>query len=640
MKKLLCFSLGLVLSLILSGPPAQAQEKSLVWQRYDVNLNVQANSDILVEEIQEIAFTGGTFTFGFAAIPLGRVDQIAEVQVSELSSGGERAYSPNSTGEYGFTTNVNGGNLEITWYFPPTRSSTHIYRLRYRVSGGLRIYEGGDQLWWKAIPPDHNFPIRSAKVTVTLPQTFPKEQLQVASYGAPANPPAYTDRGQVVFSAQNIPTDEELEVRVQFPHGLVQGNPPAWQAADDRRQRWGAVVGVIFGALGVMALIGGPLGVYLLWYKRGRDLPVGVAPEYISEPPGDLPAGVVGTLVDEKAELKDIIASITDLARRGALRLEEQQHEGFLGIGSGSEYTFHLADETKATRPYEQTLLKGIFRGQSERRMADLRQKFYTYIPELQQALYAEVAQAGYFPGDPGATRRNWTWLGILSLVLSFVIAFGLLCGLGDYSPLAACPGLALVVTAIGLIIIGPHMPRKTAKGAEEAAKWLAFKRYLQTIEKHGDLAAVKDKFEEFLPYAIAFGLDRSLINKFAAIDTPAPSWWGPVLVPRPGYGYGYPHHSYGGGMGPSSGPAGGPPGPLAGEGGQIPTLTGMSEGVGTSLASMSRSLGAMLNSAGSTLASTPPPKSSGSGGWSGGGWSGGGFSGGGGGGGGSRGFG
>jgi hypothetical protein len=55
----------------------------------------------------------------------------------------------------------------------------------------------------------------------------------------------------------------------------------------------------------------------------------------------------------------------------------------------------------------------------------------------------------------------------------------------------------------------------------------------------------------------------------------------------------------------------------------------------------MSDGLGAMLNSASSTLTSTPPAQtSSGSGGWSGGGFSGGGFSGGGGGGGGSRGFG
>jgi uncharacterized membrane protein YgcG len=212
------------------------------------------------------------------------------------------------------------------------------------------------------------------------------------------------------------------------------------------------------------------------------------------------------------------------------------------------------------------------------------------------------------------------------------------MCALGDYSALAICPGLALLASALGLVLVAPHMPRKTSQGAEEAAKWLAFKRYLETIEKHGDLAEVKDKFEEFLPYAIAFGVERSLINKFKTVDTPAPTWWGPVY---PGYGYGHPH--YGGVWGGSStgqAEAGGPPGPLAGEGGGMPTLTGMSEGLGTSLASMSDGLGAMLSSASSTLTSTPPPQTSSSGGWSGGGFSGGGFSGGGGGGGGSRGFG
>lgn len=634
------FWLGLFLAFILILPGmnvAQAQEKTLYWQRYDVNLTVQPNSDILVEETQQIVFTSGAFTFGFAAIPLDRVERITDLQLSEIINGSERPYTPNSTGQYGFTTNINEGDLEITWYFPPTSNSEHTYILRYRVIGGLRIYPEGDQVWWKAIPPDHNFPIRESRVTVTLPQTFPKDQLTVASYGAQAGEPSYTDQGQVVFTAQNIPADQELEVRVQFPHGAVQGSPPAWQAADDQRRQWGPVVGVLFGGLGLAILLGGPLAVYALWYKRGRDLPVGVVPEYISEPPGDLPAPIAGALVDEKADLQDIIATITDLARRGALRMEEQQKEGFLGIGSGRDFIFRLADESKATRSYEQTLIKGIFSNGTERRMADLRQRFYTYIPTLQAELYDELVRAGFFPSNPNATRRNWMVLGIIILIISFVIACGLLTVLGDFSTLAICPGLALIATALGLLFVAPHMPRKTAKGAEEAAKWLAFKRYLQTIEKHGDLAEVKDKFEEFLPYGIAFGLERSLINKFKAVDTPAPSWWGPVILPR--YGYGYPH--YGGTMGgPSAGPAGGLPGPLAGEGG-MPTLAGMSEGVGASLASMSEGLGAMLSSASSTLVSTPPPQTSSSrGGWSGGGFSGGGFSGGGGGGGGSRGFG
>ena len=627
--------LGLTLALILivgSWGLAQAQEKSLYWQRWDVDIDVQENSDMLVDETQQIVFTSGTFRFGYRAIPLDRVGEITDVQVSEIIDGVERPYTPGSTGEYGFTTSVSDGELQITWYFPPTGNSTHAYIIRYRVVGGLRFYEGGDQVWWKAIAPDHNFPIRSSRVTITLPETIAQDQLIVASYGAEATT-YYGDQGQVVFEAQDIPVDQEFEVRVEFPAGVVQGSPSAWQESFDRQQTLGPVLSVIFGALGLMLLFGGPLAVYLLWYTRGRDRPVGMVAEYITDPPSDLPAGVVGTLVDEKADVKDIIASIVDLARQGALRMEEEKKEGFLGIGSGSDYIFHLEDPSKATRSYEQTLIEEIFGKRETRRLSDLRQKFYTAIPDLRKQLYQEVVTEGFFPNNPESTRRVWSGLGCAGLVVAGVIAFFLVAVLGEISLWVACPGAALAAAMVGLMIVGRHMPRKTPDGAEEAAKWLAFKRYLQSIEKHGDLEAVKDKFEEFLPYAVAFGLERRLINQFAAVDAPAPSWWGPIFLPRPGYGYG------GGMAGPSAGSEGGPPGTLAGEGGKTPSLGDMSRGMGTSLASMSAGLGAMLSSASTVLTSTPPSSSSG-GGWSGGGFSGGGFSGGGGGGGGSAGFG
>jgi uncharacterized membrane protein len=220
-------------------------------------------------------------------------------------------------------------------------------------------------------------------------------------------------------------------------------------------------------------------------------------------------------------------------------------------------------------------------------------------------------------------------------LIVSGLASFCLLTLFGDYSMAVACPGLALVTTMIALWVVSRHMPRKTPQGVEEAAKWLAFKNYLQNIEQYADLETVKDKFEQYLPYAMAFGLEKRLIHKFSAVNTPAPHWWGPGLPYPPYYG------GYGGPVGRASsgGPAGGPPGPLAGESGGAPSLSSMSETIGTSLANMSDSLGTLLNSASSTLTSTPPQTSA-QGGFSGGGFSGGGSFGGGGGGGGSRGFG
>ena len=87
-KKQLWLSLLLALVVVVTGSSgaARAQDKTLFWERYDVALEVQQNSDMLVEEIQQIEFTSGTFHFGFAAIPLDRLDSITDVSVSEIIS--------------------------------------------------------------------------------------------------------------------------------------------------------------------------------------------------------------------------------------------------------------------------------------------------------------------------------------------------------------------------------------------------------------------------------------------------------------------------------------------------------------------------------------------------------------------------
>ncbi|HMQ53198.1 MAG TPA: DUF2207 domain-containing protein, partial [Anaerolineae bacterium] len=612
--------------------PALAQDKTLVWERYDVNIAVQTNGDLLVEEIQEISFTSGSFSFGFAAIPLDRVERIADVRVAELINGQERSYTANSSQPYGFTTTRIDDNLEITWYFPPTANTTHTYILRYRVIGGLRIYEGGDQVWWKAIPPDHNFAINSATVTVTPPGIFAKDQMVVEAYGAPlSGNPSYTDRGQVVFQAQDIPPDQELEVRVQFPHGVVQAAPPDWQAAADRVQSLGPVVQLLAGALGLFFLVGGPVGVYILWYLRGRDEPSSLGVNYMSEPPSDLPAAVAGTLLDERADVKDIIASLLDLAQRGAIRMQEETSPGVLGLVTNREFVFHLVDPGQATYPHEKRLLERLFGKNYERktrRLDELRNSFYATIPVLQRMLYDEVIEQGYFNQSPEQVRSRWQGLAFLGLLVAAgagVCLFVLFAA--DYSLVVICPAVGLLIGMLSLLVVSHHMPRKTATGTEEAAKWRAFRRYLQNIEAYSDLESIKDKFAQYLPYATAFGLEQRFIRTFSALDTPAPTWWGPVLP--------YPYGGYYGGGGvrpPVGSPTGGPPGPLAGESSGLPSLSGASESLGSSLAGMSSGLGSLLSSASSTLTSQPQPQPSSSGGWGGGGFSGGGGGGGGGG--------
>ena len=74
------------------------------------------------------------------------------------------------------------------------------------------------------------------------------------------------------------------------------------------------------------------------------------------------------------------------------------------------------------------------------------------------------------------------------------------------------------------------------ARGAEEQARWLAFKRYLQNLEKYTKVEEATDIFSQYLPYAVAFGLEQSFIRKFEKVEAPPPTWWIPYGYPRPYY--------------------------------------------------------------------------------------------------------
>ncbi len=639
-KRSLLITFVILLILVPAGV-ILAQDKSLRWDRFDVNITALPNGDMKIEEIQAITFTSGSFHFGFRSIPLDRVESINNIQVFELKGGRLREYAfSSSQDEYTFDTYQEDGEQKIYWYFPYTDSehASHTYVIRYLVKGGLRIYDDGDQIWWKAIGPDHNFPVVNSQVTVNLPAEFTEAQISAEAYSTQADiqmPNAST----LVFTAGDIPAQQEFEVRVKFPHGVVQAQVPAWQSADDRQRAmkntYGPVFDLGFLFLGLALFFGGPLAVYALWYTKGRDAPAGIVADTLSEPPSDLTPGLAGTLIDEKADMEDILATLIDLARRGALHIEEKNNPGFLGIGSGREHIFHLKDASVAVEPYEKTLINEVFDSRDTTKLSDLRNSFYTVVPKLQKQLYEAAIKADFFAQDPQKIRKRYMGLGVAGLILSVLFGCGLLILTANFSGMAICPTISLVISSFALIVVGNYMPKKTRLGAEEAAKWQAFKRYLKNIEEYGNLEEAKEKFEQYLPYAIAFGIERSLLRQFSKVDTPPPVWYGPVFVG------GMPHAPYGGnfGGGPSSAGSGHPsPGPLAGEGAS-PSLSDMSRGMGASLQSMSVGLSSMLSSASSAFTSRPS-SSGGSSFGGGGGFSGGGSFGGGGGGGGSSGFG
>lgn len=612
---------------------SHAQTRSVVWENWDVDIfNIDMVENTFdVRENYNVQFSG-TFRFGTAVIELTNLDEIRNIRVYEDGRALQISCSE-APGTY-CVQRVSEGVSVVYYFYQPITNAKQRFTIEYTVAGALRVYEGGDQLWWTAIPDEHfGFPIMRSTVTVTLPEGYaPRPDIDpVETYGAPTD---ITIQGNTVTATntQRIGGNESLEIRVQFPH-----NPdalkPAWQDAFDRRQEFEENVkplidlGLI--ALSLVLAIGGPLGVYGLWHTRGRDPKIGPVPKYLTEPPTSLPPAVVGTLVDEKADLRDILSTLIDLGRRGYLVIEEEKKTGLFGLSSSAEITFKRTDKNlDGLRKFERNVMRRVFHNRMERKLDALKNTFYKYIPQLQKDLYEELVKEGFFDTSPDTTRSIYTGVGTVVFFLSIVIGFlamGALEEMTFFTEAIMCVPFALGLTGGALLLSGSHMPAKTRKGAEEAAKWNAFEEYLKNLERYSTVEEASQHFDDYLSYAVAFGIDRSWIRRFSNISTvPVPTWYYPTYTGgrySRGYRAGTPISGNFAGGGLSSG--GAIPGGVARAGGG--GLDSMAGGMSSGLNSVSDGLTNMLNSASRTFSSRP--QSSGSGG--GGGFSGGGRSGG-----------
>ena len=202
---------------------------------------------------------------------------------------------------------------------------------------------------------------------------------------------------------------------------------------------------------------------------------------------------------------------------------------------------------------------------------------------------------------------------------------------LSNLTPLAALPGVALGVSAIGLIILARFMPRKTDKGSEAA---VALEGLQNLPRQHRPVRQTWRRRSRSgiatCPTPSPLASTSSTFASSRNVDAPAPGWYIPSPSAYGGYRRRLLRHA-----GPTPRCAGLYPDGRHGRYGRwVPVgawaaawamsrpaarLSDMSRGMGGSLTAMSAGLGTMLAGASTTMTSRPASTSSSGGGWSGG---------------------
>ncbi len=415
-----------------------------------------------------------------------------------------------------------------------TVTGPQVYVITYQLERGVGFFAGHDELYWQVTGTEWPVPIREATARVVIPAGgAPGDSAWTAwcyagwaESNSNARCTATVAAGQeFTFASGRLDPGEGLTLVAGFPKGLVP-EPTAAEVARDKAATWWpvAVPFLIF------------LTMYRQWHRRGREPHVGsIVPQW--KIPEGMRPGAAGVLLDQRADMDDIVATLLDLAVRGYIRIREVEPENILAALGGSflgkalkslgigktdwsiERTEKPVDDLLF---YEREVLEALLEGKTSRVMSDLHNDFYRHLPNLHTVMYAEVVRQGWFVQSPEKVRQRWLVIGVVVLILGVVAGFAL-------HNVVFAVGAAL--GGIVMIVFSNAMPSMTERGATQWAAMKGLEEYIRRAEKlelesSQGPQRTTELFEALLPYAVGLDASDIWVDQFAGVLASTPPTW------------------------------------------------------------------------------------------------------------------
>lgn len=386
-----------------------------------------------------------------------------------------------------------------------TITGVHTYDISYTVVGAFVPFSDHDELYWNIVGTKWEVPIQKAKAIIVLPVAPATSDVQLSCYKgiykSTSNDCTATYNNGIVTvdSTSSLSAGEGLSVVIGFPKNLL-----TIVEAKKVDTRWATIIGFIMSMLfllaGLLWYVIIPLWIIIHWFRTGRDPKgtIGAAHVWFDVPKlkngKALTPGETGTLVDETADLKDITATLIDLARRGYIKIIEKKKNDFY-----LEKTAPKKDS--GLDAFEKKLYTGIFDEDETVRIKDT--NLAPTVTETKTELYETVVRDGLFPKNPQTQRTVYYILaGIALFTGNFLLA------------------------AVAFLF-GRSMPRKTIDGVNAAHVATALKGFIVSQNRQYKFQAERQLFfEKMLPYAIIFGVERIWAERFKDIEITQPSWY------------------------------------------------------------------------------------------------------------------
>ena len=353
-----------------------------------------------------------------------------------------------------------------------TLTGEQTYIIKYRLTRVIQRFDSHDEVYWNVTGHEWDADILSSSVNILSPSAgIIKFECFAGEFGSISRECTTEFSGKHAFSASSIilGTDRDFTVVV----GLSKENSLIFPTKTQElmyivTDNWGYIFAIV------------PLFLMLyFWNKKGRDL------RYISEniyfepddkaqrtvklferphipfvyhPIAKLTPGEVGTIVDERVHISDVVSEILELARLGFITIRKIETKKL--FGTGTEYAFIKSkifddeEQRNKLKDFQEYLLNELFRSTiihksvenaerlfkgNEEKLAEVRKllidkdyvllsgvknHFYEGLPVFKNKLYQRMESEKIFDGDPEKTRGKWIGIYILMDVLSGIFVF------------------------------------------------------------------------------------------------------------------------------------------------------------------------------------------------------------------------
>ena len=434
-----------------------------------------------------------------------------------------------SGGKLKYESSTSGGARSLKIYIPDAVDASRTVEITYRVRNGTRFFNDQDEFYWNVTGNDWPVPIDHASATVRFP-LFAAGSLRAQAfsgvYGSKQrDASSKVDGAQAQFETTSpLPMRGGLTIDVYLPKEIL--------------KEPGALTRV-FWFLGGNPVVFLPLvtfvGMFAVWWYKGRDPDPGMSVAPMYEPPSGISPAEAGTLLDDSIHPRDITSTIVDLAVRGYLKIEETAEK--VVIFTHKDYVFHLLKPREQWEadlaPHERVMLENIFAGGSDTRLSSLKNRFYTAVPVIREDIMSALKKKGMYLLDPQSANGYSVGAAVAILAPLAILQY---LGWANFFNSALLLLVCLPVAAMIWWLFARVMTAKTIKGGQVRVAVLGFQEFMNRVDGERLKIMPPTTFEKFLPYAMALGVEHHWAQAFAGIVKDPPQWY----VGPGGYGGGF----------------------------------------------------------------------------------------------------